>query len=162
MKDTYKVDKSRIEGEGGFAIRDIKKGETIAFFEGDYVNTNEINNRIATGEERLDDPLQVDDDAFIDLDKKYLYLNHSCNPNSGFKGINELIALRKITKGEEITYDYSAVVPKNNDWTMKCKCGAENCRKIVGNITTIPKEQLQLYLDAGTVQDYLRKSLQIS
>jgi len=90
-------------------------------------------------------------------------MNHSCDPNSAVKGDNKLIAIRDIEKGEEITYDYSATVGTNiTSWTMKCKCGSVNCRGTLGNVTTVPKEQLEKYLAAGGVQKFIRKQLKES
>jgi D-alanine-D-alanine ligase len=52
--------------------------------------------------------------------------NHSCNPNTAFEGLN-LIALRDIRRGEELTLDYTLLC----DETMipfECACGSANCR----------------------------------
>jgi hypothetical protein len=52
--------------------------------------------------------------------------NHSCNPNTGYAGLN-LIALRDIRGGEELTVDYAGFA--NPDAAgFVCSCGAENCR----------------------------------
>ena len=52
--------------------------------------------------------------------------NHSCNPNTAYSGLN-LLALRDICKGEELTIDYGGFA--NPDAApFVCSCGAENCR----------------------------------
>jgi D-alanine-D-alanine ligase len=52
--------------------------------------------------------------------------NHSCNPNTAYSGLN-LIALRDIRCGEELTIDYGAF--RNPDAApFICSCGAGNCR----------------------------------
>jgi hypothetical protein len=53
------------------------------------------------------------------------YLNHACNPNAHFKG-RDLIALRPIAPGEEITIDYKATETELAA-PFQCNCGAPNC-----------------------------------
>src|SRR5258706_445498 len=72
------------------------------------------------------------------------YLNHSCNPNSGIRNKVEIVALRDIEKGEEITLDYS-ITEADPYWKMKCKCGNRNCRKIIRSIQFLPEEVYRKY-----------------
>lgn len=61
-------------------------------------------------------------------------VNHSCNPNCGFKGQIVLVAMRHIRVGEEITYDYAMTDASQHNVTcseMECLCGASNCRHII-------------------------------
>lgn len=52
--------------------------------------------------------------------------NHSCDPNTALSGL-DLIALRDIHRGEELTIDYAAF--SNPDAApFECVCGATNCR----------------------------------
>jgi uncharacterized protein len=51
-------------------------------------------------------------------------INHSCDPNTGV-GEN-MIALRDIEAGEEITYDYAMTDAGN--YNDECLCGSEKCR----------------------------------
>jgi D-alanine-D-alanine ligase len=52
--------------------------------------------------------------------------NHSCDPNTAYSGLN-LIALRDIAVGEELTIDYAGF--GNADAApFLCSCGAVNCR----------------------------------
>ena len=55
------------------------------------------------------------------------YINHSCNPNSGFGANRTLVATREISPGEEITLDYSTT-EADPDWRMQCTCGSDACR----------------------------------
>jgi len=153
------IKNSPISGKGSFAPHDIKSGTKILTFSGEPVNKEEINRRIEGGEERLDDPLQVNDDLFLDLNRRSLLINHSCAPNFALRGKADLIAIRDVKKGEEITYDYSATVGTNDDWRMDCNCGTKDCRKRIGNVKTVPKNQLRRYYEAGGLQDYIRKQL---
>ncbi len=158
--EKFEIKEARTKGKGAYATAKLQKGELIIEFTGEKFTKNEINHLIAEEKENLDDPLQIDDDIFLDIDNSAYYFNHSCEPNAAIKGKTELIATKRIQKGEEITYDYSATVGTNiTDWTMECKCDSPNCRHTIGNVTTIPKEQLEKYLSAGGVQDYVRKQL---
>lgn len=52
--------------------------------------------------------------------------NHSCDPNTAYVGL-DLIALREIRRGEELTIDYGGF--GNPDAApFTCSCGAGNCR----------------------------------
>ncbi len=74
----------------------------------------------------------VSDEVYIlwdDAPSEWAPQNHSCNPNTKYNGLN-VIALRDIKKGEELTLDYTTFL--NNEMeSFLCNCGAENCRKII-------------------------------
>ena len=63
------------------------------------------------------------------------YLNHSCEPNAGWKGQLFLMAMRDIQPGEELTDDYAMVMHSNagsrEHFKMRCYCGATRCRGVV-------------------------------
>jgi len=158
------ISDSILGGKGSFAPIDIKIGTKIITFEGERVSKDEIDRRIdETGEENEDDPLQIGDNEFLDLSNNAIFINHSCDPNAAFKGEVDLIAIRDIKKGEEITFDYSSTVGKDINWWMdNCNCGAANCRGRIGNVLTIPHDQLMKYYDAGGLQDYIKKQIGLS
>jgi SET domain-containing protein len=55
------------------------------------------------------------------------FINHSCEPNLGYDGVNLIIALRNITPGEEIRMDYGTY-SFSFDHEFTCLCGAWGCR----------------------------------
>ena len=62
------------------------------------------------------------------------FLNHSCAPNCKTRVITEnrrkhivIYAIRNISKGEELTYDY--MLSESEDMGV-CRCGAPKCRKV--------------------------------
>lgn len=59
--------------------------------------------------------------------------NHSCDPNTYYEGLN-VLALRKISKGEELTLDYASFLDEHME-PFTCHCGATHCR---GWVTGIP------------------------
>ncbi len=58
--------------------------------------------------------------------------NHSCAPNTGYKGLN-LIALRDIAVGEELTLDYATILDENAA-PFECQCGATGCRGLIRGV----------------------------
>ena len=55
--------------------------------------------------------------------------NHSCDPNTTYNGLN-VVTIRKIAKGEELTLDYATFLDKNME-PFHCLCGAPNCRGLI-------------------------------
>jgi len=51
--------------------------------------------------------------------------NHSCNPNAFYQGLN-MVALRNISKEEELTLDYGSFLDEEME-PFACSCGAPNC-----------------------------------
>lgn len=145
-------------GNGVFTAKEIKKGEVIHVLSGERMNPDEMARRVKSKKEFIDDPFQIGKRTYIDLDEFSRTINHSCDPNGGIRKNSELFALRDIKKGEEITYDYSATIAPTR-WSMKCKCGSKNCRKILGDVLSIPKKQLKKYEELGALQRYMKPLL---
>lgn len=60
------------------------------------------------------------------------FLNHSCDPNAGYDGTDDIVALRSIAPGEEIRMDYGTF-SFSFDHEFACRCGAPWCRgKVTG------------------------------
>ncbi len=58
------------------------------------------------------------------------YLNHSCEPNCVIEGAREIVAVRRILPGEELTIDYSTNVGWEG-FEMECRCGSGSCRGVI-------------------------------
>lgn len=64
------------------------------------------------------------------------YWNHSCNPNTHVKsrtdGFPNLVALRDIKEGEEISYGYWMTeftwIKNADELKVSCKCGTKKCK----------------------------------
>jgi len=163
-KDSIKLEvkESGKYGKGVFAGEDIKMGQVINILEGEIISLEECSRRIFAGKLNPDDPLQVDNELYIILETFPRTFNHSCDPSAGLRKKNELFALRDIKSGEEITYDYSVTVDPSIPaelWTMECKCESKHCRKVLGNILTIPSKRLDRYKELGALQDYMKEAL---
>ena len=57
----------------------------------------------------------------------------------------ELVALRDIKEGEEISIDY-AIIEGDDLWEMPCSCGAVNCRKVIRSVAHLPEKVFNSYL----------------
>ena len=145
-------------GSGVFAAKEIKKGEIIHVLSGEKMNPDEFAKRVNSKREFIDDPFQIGKRTYIDLDKLSRTFNHNCDPNAGIRKNSELFALRDIKKDEEVTYDYSTTIAHTR-WHMKCKCGSKNCRRILGDVLSIPKRQLNKYKKLGALQKYMKPLL---
>lgn len=146
-------------GKGVYARENIRKGQVIYVLGGKRMTLGELVSKVLSGKERIDDPFQIGRRTYIDLDEFSRTFNHSCDPVGGLRKNSELFALRDIKRGEQITYDYSTTVAPT-DWDMRCRCGSRKCRHTIGDISSIPKAQLNFYKREGALQRYMRVLLQ--
>lgn len=57
--------------------------------------------------------------------------NHSCDPNLWWSS-DELVALREIAAGEELTYDYATdCAAFASGVLLRCNCGSMRCRGLI-------------------------------
>lgn len=113
------------------AIEPITAGSLIAVFGGVRVSGAELLARSAeTSLGRV--TLQIDEDAFLVSTRESAadWINHSCDPNAGLRGRVELVAMRRIDRNEEITFDYATSDGSPYD-EFECRCGAPACRRRV-------------------------------
>ena len=166
MIPLFEIKRSTIAGKGVFAIQDIKQGQNITFLDGELCSLREIIKRVKEGNEHISDPLAVAEEEYIDLDEVSRTFNHSCNPNAFIRGKNELVALKYIKKGQEITYDYSTTMNEDEDkikqlgwslWTCACHCGSSNCRGTIDQFQTLPEEIQHYYLQNKFVPDFVQR-----
>jgi len=133
--DGLRVVRSKIHGYGVVATRPFRQGEVICYGDGVvYPGDAEFNDTYALvlpGEDtRNGKPL------FFDLVCQTRWFNHSCAPNTDVMlkwedDTNTMlawwVALREISVGEEITYDYAFVA----DVAEPCACGEPVCRGVI-------------------------------
>ncbi len=141
MKHFY-VCASKIEGLGINAGEHIEKGAIITKFKGPLKFKINKNKRDALSHP---DWVGVKKDYWMDPEKPQKFFNHSCEPNASIHKKIEIVALRNIKEGEEITFDYS-IIEGDPRWEMACNCGQKNCRKIIRSVHFIPKNQFEKYL----------------
>jgi hypothetical protein len=79
------------------------------------------------------------------------FLNHSCSPNTGIRGLFTLVTMRDVQEGEELCWDYD--MSEDSDWWMPCECGSEICRKEIRGFRYLPEEFRQRY--RGFISEWL-------
>lgn len=138
------IGKSKLDGKGIFAARNIKEGEIVSIIKGKIINWVVIDKKTSAFGPNW---IGCGKNKWIDPKPPFNYLNHSCNPNVGIKGSKIVVALKNIQKGEEILIDYS-ITEHDQLWQLekKCKCGSKNCRKVIKSIQFLPKNVYNKYM----------------
>lgn len=165
MSKKFEIHKSKVGGNGVFATEDLPKDSFVHTLEG-VARTEHDFDLLPEGEEAYNDPFQIYEGAtemdrvYIDLDELSRTFNHSCDPNCGIRNISDLYAIKEIKAGDEITYDYSTTVGRlEKAFSMECFCGAKRCRKIIGNINSIPMAELEEYKMRNALPAYIKQLL---
>ncbi|CAH0402360.1 unnamed protein product [Chilo suppressalis] len=147
LKETSKVSvgvyRSHIHGRGLFCKRDIEEGDMVIEYAGEVIRAvladqREKRYEAMSGRRGVGGcyMFRIDDNLVVDATLKgnaARFINHSCDPNCysrvvdihGHKHIL-IFALRRITVGEELTYDYKFPF---EEIKIPCTCGAKKCRK---------------------------------
>jgi SET domain-containing protein len=118
---------SRIHAVGVFTTTPVRKGARIVEYVGPRLSPEEAN-RLYDGAPRTYLYGLEDGKTIIDGEGMGAYLNHSCDPNCE---VNEsknrvwILALRDISAGEELLWDYSLY---DDDDPAPCHCGSPKCR----------------------------------
>ena len=142
--------RSKIQGRGVFARKDIPKGTRLIEYVGERINN-------AEADRRYEDELMGRHHTFLFiLNSRTVidaavdgnisrFINHSCDPNcvAWIEGQHIWIdALRDIRKGEELAYDYEYDFLRGytvEDLEMyACHCGSRTCRH---TIVDVPKDK---------------------
>lgn len=154
-------------GKGLFAACNIKAGQSIVPFSGPVISLPEVRAKGPLAANAL----QISPALYLDLQPPGQLANHSCEPNAGvfvrrdFSSGNrdgnepafELRALVNIPRNSEIRFDYSTTVA--DGWTMRCRCGAATCRRVVRAFLTLPRWQRDQYAVRGCVMPFILDSL---
>jgi len=136
------VRNSPIHGRGVYAARKIRAGERIIEYRGEIISWKEADRRPPSDPNdphhtflfSLDDGKRVIDASVKGNDARWI--NHSCDPNceteESDSGRVFVEALRDISRGEELNYDYCLIIDEKITKKLKrqyeCRCGAATCR----------------------------------
>ncbi len=133
---------SDVEGYGAFAQEFIARGTVVMPLTGKKLARHEFD----TSDYSIH-VLQIDTDTFLMAEGgPDDYINHSCDANLSFTEDGAaLYALKDITPGEELFFDYST---SENDphWHMNCRCGAASCRGQVTAFSRLENADKQLLI----------------
>ncbi|XP_073458569.1 histone-lysine N-methyltransferase 2A [Aquarana catesbeiana] len=141
-KEAVGVYRSPIHGRGLFCKRTIDAGEMVIEYSGNVVRSTLTDKR----EKYYDGKgigcymFRIDDSEVVDATmhgNAARFINHSCEPNcysrvipiDGQKHI-VIFAVRKIYRGEELTYDYKFPIEDASN-KLACNCGTKKCRKFL-------------------------------
>ena len=128
MNSKITIHISPIDRRGMFAEADIKRGDKLLVWGGDYTDKKGAD----LARENGWNSMQWDDNLFsLDFggDKDKFAINHSCDPNSWMLDAYTISARKNIKKGEEITIDYALFLSYESyvsDW--RCNCKSPMCR----------------------------------
>lgn len=165
MKKDLVVKESKIAGRGVYTSRSYDLGELVLQPEGEIVHSRNVD------WESLGDRgmyyLQVSPWKYLEpTDPKLANLNHSCNPNMGYKEIRgrpSFVAMKPIGAGEEVTFDYSTTMleewDEDKSTLEKCHCNSPNCRGSIGDFRNLPVKDQQRYIQAGVVPEYILRHM---
>ena len=140
VSDAVEVKKSGMEGQGVYAVRDIKENEVIGVFGGIVIPEAEMEVLAQTVPE---EKLCVDHAMYIypgfimlhDYENgcdPLCFVNHSCDPSSKVVNGIVLVTVRDIPAGEEISWNYKETDDVGNwSYEFKCQCGSSNCEGMV-------------------------------
>uniref|UniRef100_A0A8C9ZQW5 [histone H3]-lysine(4) N-methyltransferase n=1 Tax=Sander lucioperca TaxID=283035 RepID=A0A8C9ZQW5_SANLU len=141
-KEAVGVYRSAIHGRGLFCKRNIEAGEMVIEYAGIVIRSVLTDKR----EKYYDGKgigcymFRIDDFDVVDATmhgNAARFINHSCEPNCYSRVINVegrkhivIFALRKIYRGEELTYDYKFPIEDASS-KLNCNCGTRRCRRFL-------------------------------
>ena len=139
-----------VHGLGIFSAVNLSKGDFILKIKGTPINFSQTLH-LGTHECYC---LQLAKNKYIIPQYPFYLSNHSCNPNCGINKELELFALKDISAGEELYWDYSTSMLERH-WVMNCNCGEENCRKIIQDFDLLPSYIMDKYIRLGIVMPFI-------
>lgn len=118
------------KGFGAFAAQPITEGSVIATFGGEVHKRHTFD---GCDPDRQSRSIQIDDDVFIlgpPTRDPGDSINHSCDPNCGAGNAVQIVAMRAIDPGEELTFDYAMTDGSDYD-KFECACKTSMCREVI-------------------------------
>ncbi len=138
--------RSRIHGNGVFATAHIPADTRVCFYQGERITHDQADetygDTLDTGHTFL---FTLNDEYIVDGNRRgniARWINHSCAPNCQAqieehagddrrRDRIEILALRDIAEGEELTYDYGIRLDVPHTARLKklwaCRCGSAAC-----------------------------------
>src|SRR5882724_9402981 len=90
-------------GRGLFAAETIEEGKVVERLEGRAVPYSKI------PESEIQNVFEIEQDRWMVPQSRARHINHSCDPNCYISKKLDVITLRKVHKGEELTIMYNEV-----------------------------------------------------
>jgi SET domain-containing protein len=150
-----KVAKTK-NGKGIIALKKFKRDEVVFEVLGKIIKCD-FSSKL--DKKTSDNAYRYNEDFFLSPKGEIGdFLNHSCSPNSKVKKFKNKLFIRSIKnikKDEEVTIDYSTIIARDDVWTMKCKCGEDNCRSKIKSIGDLPKDVFSKYVRLRIIPKYI-------
>ena len=164
------IKRSKIAGRGGFAGRDIAKGERLIEYVGERISHS-------VADDRYDDAAMKTHHTFLFAVNRSVvidgavngnesrWLNHACDPNCEAvieKSRVFIEAKRDIVKGEELCYDYAysrdgSETAEDEFQLYACRCGSPKCRGTI--LAALTKAELRKRAEAARKRHHPRHSV---
>jgi hypothetical protein len=140
-------------GKTYFANRNFSKGEIVMAGFGKVIDHQTPRISVQIGEHK----------HYLPRKWNGRYWNHSCNSNTYMRtrvdGFPDLVALKAIKRGEEITYSYwmsELMWTKNTDESkIECRCGSKNCQGKIFSFSQLSKTNQEKIIEKGICSKYL-------
>ena len=149
---------SPIHGTGVFALRDFREGDVVLTLDDSRVVDDAHPLRAELGEH----PYHCDyleGGTVVLMPSPERHINSSCEPNTFVQtvgGARQVIALRDVSIGTEITYDYLINCHGGEVWA--CTCGSASCRgTMVSSFFDLPladQRRLRPLLDSWFMREH--------
>lgn len=110
------------------ATENVEAGELLFVIEGEITNIPSRYSVQVGVNTHIDLPDNFDLQQILDR-YYWRFMNHHCEPNTMIRG-RDVIAIRRIHPGEEITFDYNTTEYEMSE-PFACRCRSSRCR---GNI----------------------------
>ncbi|MFA6419832.1 MAG: SET domain-containing methyltransferase [archaeon] len=122
-------------GKALVATKNLPIGTIVQAFKGKIIKYKEVPldmicHVICVGEEK-------DDDKWVVSKTDAIRANHSCDPNCEVDDELNIVTIKEVKKGEELTFSYNPLEEGQNHedyfwdprWNFECKCGSKKCQK---------------------------------
>ncbi|CAH1176242.1 unnamed protein product [Phaedon cochleariae] len=139
-KNNVYLARSKIQGLGLYAAKDLEKHTMVIEYIGEIIRTElaECREKQYDAKNRGIYMFRLDEERVVDATLSgglARYINHSCNPNCVAEQVEVerdvriiIFSKRRIQRGEELSYDYKFDI-EDDQHKISCMCGAPNCRK---------------------------------
>ncbi|WP_072688640.1 SET domain-containing protein-lysine N-methyltransferase [Rhodococcus marinonascens] len=121
MNNGFQLLGTKAKGEGVFATRSFRMGETVMI--------GVIKGEVSANHSHAS---QVSAERWVFHGGLVPKVNHSCDPNCGVRlnssGAHDFVARDAITAGQEITFDYAMRNYTIQHFAAHCQCGSRHCR----------------------------------
>ncbi len=125
-----KLEPVNLPEKGGYGLvarAPVAAGERLLVWGGAIMDAQQLETLSALQRRRS---VQVEEGLYLvtpTLDEPADFINHSCDPNAGIHGQLVVVAMRDITPGEEVTFDYAMTDTTPYDEFL-CSCDTPYCR----------------------------------